>query len=1213
MTGCDRRGVLSRSGTAQTDRDPAERDPAFFRLDERDTADLILFARRFAKHLKYYDPNNVVTGDWTAWFDRDISAILASLTKLPVDPFRAAMGDMRAFLEDDPARPEAELRSHFNAVLHLPLTLYREMAGRQAAIAADDPLWPILQQLTLTDIAGPLAELAGYQKGAEAEGLVDAGALDPANYNRATTPGPGPRLTDQVAGLLLTGEGFADMTIPPRAIAGFAPTGWTDFHNGQPVNAAPYADAGDTYGKIFDALNHNLLVSAIERVFQAMARAQAEAEARLTQSLTEFAAHTPHYALWLAFLSMFDKARAELNAFTGRHLDFYYEEILRLSRRGPVADHVHVTFELSKGREAHLVPAGTGLRGGKDDLGQEVTYVTDEDIVVNRALVVEKRAVRIDGWTSGGAAHATVRAAPVAASLDGLGEEDLPEDAPHFAPFGPETAPYGRMGFAVSDRQLFLREGVRTITLTATLDAPLDGGNVVLGGVMVRLTAEEDWLELPAGDSRLKITLDGTALSLVITLDGSSPPIIPHDPEVHLGPYPADQPAMEVLFDFDRATTAAARSFARLRAAQFTDVQLKSEASGLRLLSIRTADGVADPSDSFMPFGVIPRKGARWIIGSSELFSKPQSSISLKVTWAETYNSDDFFLTREAASYTIVFDYLKAGEWQTFSGFTVSTVFFAIDGVDLPPPKSQLGFEDLDATISVANPGVAATDAKLVLEEPNFGATSTTGYMRITLNSAFGHKRFTDKKTLRLIEAAKEGGGMDPTDTATYNYDSANLPKDPYTPEVESISASYEAKPVEVEEIWHVFPFGAAARPAAGPVLDPTPFEGALFLGIAALDPPERLSLLVQVANGTGDPLLQPPELESAYLSLDAWTNFEPREIDDRTDSFAGSGLLAYAMPRAADPGVALMPAPLHWLRLAAPQNAAAVNRILDVAAQGVRATFQDAENDPAFLETPLAPDTIAKLVVPDRAVKSVAQPYASFGGRGQEDLTAYHRRASERLRHKDRAITLWDYEQLALETFPSLYRVKALNTTELQRAGGQVIADNEVSPGAVTLVAVPFTQGRAQLDPLRPYTDQATLSALDTHVRRRQSPFVRFETANPKFEEIHVDLQVAFLPHIADLDFYRDQLQTALIAHLTPWQQAQGQGVEFGGLVYKSTIIDFVEELPYVDYLQDVLVYHRPNPDVSAWTKVDTQIVRASTARSVLVSAPTHEIGVLT
>ena len=60
--------------------------------------------------------------------------------------------------------------------------------------------------------------------------------------------------------------------------------------------------------------------------------------------------------------------------------------------------------------------------------------------------------------------------------------------------------------------------------------------------------------------------------------------------------------------------------------------------------------------------------------------------------------------------------------------------------------------------------------------------------------------------------------------------------------------------------------------------------------------------------------------------------------------------------------------------------------------------------------------------------------------------------------------------------------------------------------------------------------------------------------------------------------------------------------------------MIDFVEELPFVDYLQDVRLYHRPNPDVPAWTKIDAEIVRAKTARSILVlcAHPCDRIGLM-
>jgi hypothetical protein len=186
---------------------------------------------------------------------------------------------------------------------------------------------------------------------------------------------------------------------------------------------------------------------------------------------------------------------------------------------------------------------------------------------------------------------------------------------------------------------------------------------------------------------------------------------------------------------------------------------------------------------------------------------------------------------------------------------------------------------------------------------------------------------------------------------------------------------------------------------------------------------------------------------------------------------------------------------------------------------------------------------------------------------------------------------------------------VKCLNHTELVREAGKVVADNELSPGGVVVVTVPWTLGRPHLDPLRPYTDQATLKKVRDLLAVRISPFVRLEVANPKFEEVQVKFKVAFLDGIDDIAFYLGELEKAVIGHLAPWSVGAGEDITFGGKLRKSSVIDFVEELPYVDFLEDFEMYHRPDPELPAWTPADMETIEATTARSILVSARKHII----
>jgi hypothetical protein len=62
---------------------------------------------------------------------------------------------------------------------------------------------------------------------------------------------------------------------------------------------------------------------------------------------------------------------------------------------------------------------------------------------------------------------------------------------------------------------------------------------------------------------------------------------------------------------------------------------------------------------------------------------------------------------------------------------------------------------------------------------------------------------------------------------------------------------------------------------------------------------------------------------------------------------------------------------------------------------------FEDNENDPQHLKQALPASTISKLIKPNAAIKSVTQPYASFGGQMKEESNSFYTRVSERLRLK--------------------------------------------------------------------------------------------------------------------------------------------------------------------------------------------------------------------
>jgi hypothetical protein len=223
---------------------------------------------------------------------------------------------------------------------------------------------------------------------------------------------------------------------------------------------------------------------------------------------------------------------------------------------------------------------------------------------------------------------------------------------------------------------------------------------------------------------------------------------------------------------------------------------------------------------------------------------------------------------------------------------------------------------------------------------------------------------------------------------------------------------------------FHLHPFGHA-RPEAASVapwllLPKLPGEGALYIGLEAVDLPAVINLLFQVAEGTADADAErrPPYWQ--YLAADGWrprpgeTNAEPFLLADDTDGLNRSGIIRFRLPAAAADQHPEMPTGRHWLRATIDFYRRSVCDIIDVqtqAVQAVRVLESDGADDPG---RPLPSDTVSGLSPRRPEIRTVRQPYSSQGGRSPESDAGFYTRVSERLRHKQRALMGWDVERPA-------------------------------------------------------------------------------------------------------------------------------------------------------------------------------------------------------
>jgi len=333
--------------------------------------------------------------------------------------------------------------------------------------------------------------------------------------------------------------------------------------------------------------------------------------------------------------------------------------------------------------------------------------------------------------------------------------------------------------------------------------------------------------------------------------------------------------------------------------------------------------------------------------------------------------------------------------------------------------------------------------------------------------------------------------------------------------------------------------------------------------------PPSNLNILLKVEEGTAQSelLLNSENIKWSYLSLSGWVELSRGEIlTDTTDGFQTTGLVSLIIGKDATDKNPIMPVGMHWIRASVAENPGGAANLIELRTQAVDASrVMDEAAIVEFEGDVLPQETIKSLSPKNSSVKAVTQPYTSFGGKAAETSDNFYTRISERLRHKKRSVTFWDYERMVLEEFPEIFKVKCLNHTS---------KDFRTVPGAATVVVVSNLRSKNSVNPLEPSTSSVTLGRIKEYLSVYHSAFVELEVVNPVYERLLVDFSVGFVPG-KDPGYYRNVLNEDIKKFLSPWAYEEGKDIIFGGKVYKSDILAFVENREYVDYVNDFKLYH--------------------------------------
>lgn len=903
----------------------------------------------------------------------------------------------------------------------------------------------------------------------------------------------------------------------------------------------------------------------------------------------------PHLALFVTFLKLLELPQKRLNQIPKRHLDFYYEKVLQIKKLPSKPDEVYLLFELAKKAVEEFIPAGTELEAGKDALGKPLVYKTVEDFNLTRVTVEELRSAYSD--------NVLLKKAPVSASYDGKGA-DFPDDKIGWWPFGHPGLEEAKVGFTLASSVLEMQEGERTITIEVEIEDALHLDDFPSEALQIWFTGEKGWLGsyTPTGITKRK-----NRFTIDCTIPVEEEAITSYNQAIHEGNYHTTDPLCRIYFD-----TKDSSQVESLFGKTVKNIKISVEVKGLTNLLLENDQGLLNPDSAFYPFGTQPKKGSSLNISFPELEKKKFEKLRVVFNWRNVPEGEEGFknlywayrngflpenspddvsnpfadssnlIVENNTHFTAKIELKRNKEWVVLKKKGSEN-----EESDEWPLFNEENIEDFFLEFEIENPSIDP-DSKI----------------RISLNQSFYHE---------LVPAIYSYLMKDP--------DNKIILHEPYTPLAKDIRLGYSAfastdfgteeevfQESEVR-LFNEYPFGQAEvypwkrgqnnETAKNIVLLPSNYEnGELYIGLQDALPRQTASLLIQLIEGTENPESEKGNVDWSVLIQNEWRLLDSNYlIKDETHNFLKTGIVQFSIPKEANTDNTLLPEGLIWIKAQLTGDYDSVCRCYSIDAQAIRAQFENNQNDEAHLETGMAPDSITKLRKRKSTVKSISQPYSSFGGKPGESDKDYYLRVSERLRHKNRAVTLWDYEHLVLQEFPQLHKVRCLNHTS---------ENSFLAPGNVYLVVVPDFVNQHVFDIYQPRVSKALLEEIENFLKKIKGPMVEVHVKNPIYEEVKVKCKVKFREGF-DAHYHLKKIKEDVSHFISPWVKKSEAELKFSKSIHKSEIIYFLENLEYVDYLTEVSLFKKVGDQLMEYQNVEPENPKAVLCS---VSPEDHDIG---
>ena len=977
----------------------------------------------------------------------------------------------------------------------------------------------------------------------------------------------------------------------------------------------------------------------------------------LKKQLPDGNIYDPHLALLISFLHLYGYLQKPVNQLLKRHLDYYYQEIVGIKPRKEILDKVHLVLEPDDKITTFFLSKGEQLVAEIEGYQEKLLYALENDVQISGAQIKELKTLfvsNVSQLNSRPTEAADVKEMQIykgdypvlqpAGSLKDapwplLGEEqsDLPGEQ--------KTMTEAGIGLLTASPLFYVEDGQREFSIKFFIQKQafsqfehhvnnLARGSSISREVLlpellnqsfiIAITGLTGWIDIEDYVVSYSSHSDADCfIEIKFKLEITAEAVAVYNSKVHGYPFDAHWPVIRFLLN----NSSFHHPYTFLSWFIIERITIKVNVKESKLFKLKNNHGDLYSGSPFQPFGPVPAIGSYLDIKNTNIFNRYTTHFSLKLYW--------FDLPKEEGGF--------AAHYKGYNPpFTNESFKFKLnssaDAKAIPIPEEQQVFQlfEYKAAEGLIKPCTTISDIDfkrikfdnapaLHHEWETAESYFKQGTVRLELSApheAFGHRLYSQLFTETVMHNAKR-----------FTKNEA-IPNQPYVPVIKSCSIDYTLEHSELTNgsantaedellLIHLYPFGyhkfyTSKNSAYNYFVPPSDQESNLLIGLAGIVPGQELSLLFQLSERNFHHSVHEPEaINWSYLINNKWRPIDKSQVvQDTTNSFINSGIVTLKIPDDIEQGNTIVNPDLYWIRASLPGKSSARSKVIALFAQAVSAVrLPEQYQFPEYSYT-LPPGTIKGFKGKIAAIKEVRQFFPSCNGQPKETGLQYNIRISERLRHRQRFLSVLDITQAVLDAFPQILMVKCYSTDN----------NNVILPGVdIHLIVIPREREDGGFISQEPRVNLSLLYKIKKFITQAVSNFVKVEVGNPIYEKIMIVARVQFKStngFSQSNGYYLNQMNEDIKKFISPWLYNGGHDFQIGSEIFVSEILNYLQNRDYIEYITGFSLVHfykvfnkvdkrfRAQVTDTSVHKIDS--IKGSVPGAILIPAEEHLLTVI-